>query len=225
MRPGVGAGCRRDLARCWPLLSRATDRGEDLHLSFNQILASGSCQINFPEASSPAKWEESVKRKWEEWVIVKNCFSRVKPYLRLRSAESLPSGLTCGKTDAKCKSVVDSWLPERRKTSLTPREKKNSPKTAFAVRWNKKGVAPTSDVWWLLFKGKYANVKDLFKTWENLKNTSRGFPGVLWDDPVPERGAMTTQAVTTMAFKVRTNPWLLMREQKSWLLRWDLTKF
>ena len=56
MRPGVGAGCRRDLARCWPLLSRATDRGEDLHLSFNQILA-GSQQINFPEASSPAKWE------------------------------------------------------------------------------------------------------------------------------------------------------------------------
>ena len=49
-----------------------------------------------------------VKRKWEEWVIVKNCFSTVKPYLRLRSAESLPSGLTCGKTDAKCKSVVDS---------------------------------------------------------------------------------------------------------------------
>ena len=62
-------------------------------------------------------------------------------------------------------------------------------------------------------------MKDLSKTWEDLKNTSRGFSGVLWDDPVPERGAMTTQAVTTMAFKVRTNPWLLMREQKSWLLR------
>ena len=76
---------------------------------------------------------------------MKNCFSTVKPYLRLRSAESLPSGLTCGKTDAKCKSVVDSQ--KKKKTSLTPRKKKNSPKTAFAVRWNKKGVAPTSDVW------------------------------------------------------------------------------
>ena len=75
---------------------------------------------------------------------MKNCFSRVKPYLRLRSAESLPSGLTCGKTDAKCKSVVDS---QKKKNFIDIQKKKNSPKTAFAVRWNKKGVAPTSDVW------------------------------------------------------------------------------
>ena len=135
MRPGVGAGCRRDLARCWPLLSRATDRGEDLHLSFNQILA-GSQQINFPEASSPAKWEESVKRKWEEWVIVKNCFSRVKPYLRLRSAESLPSGLTCGKTDAKCKSVVDS---QKKKNFIDFQKEEKLTKDCFCSEVEQKG--------------------------------------------------------------------------------------
>ena len=67
---------------------------------------------------------------------MKNCFSTVKPYLRLRSAESLPSGLTCGKTDAKCKSVVDS---QKKKNFIDSQKEEKLTKDCFCSEVEQKG--------------------------------------------------------------------------------------